>query len=127
MKAGDKDLDFVAMAAQAKLKQNDKAPHKKGTKGKFTRNTRPYAWKAIPPKAGESHEKKFKGKEYIYCPHHGDTAWVLKVNSQNVDHKTGCTEANKIKEANQKDMPLVALTTAIQPDTGLESSDEENM
>ena len=127
MKTGDKELDFVAMAVQAKLKQNDRGPHKKGTRPKFTQNTGPYAWKAIPPKAGEWHEKKFKGKEYIYCPHHGDTAWVLKTNSQNVDHKTGCTQANKIQEANKKDAPLIAMTTAIQPSTGSESSDEENM
>ena len=127
MKSGDKELDFVAMAVQAKLKQNGKAAAKKGTKAKFARNTGPYAWKAIPPKAGESHDKKFKGKEYIYCPHHGDTAWVLKVNSQNVDHRTGCTEASKMKEAQQEEVPLVAMTTTIQPMTGLDSSDEENM
>jgi hypothetical protein len=37
------------------------------------------------------------GKAYIHCPHHGDTKWVLKVNQQGVEHKTGCrmmAEAN---------------------------------
>jgi hypothetical protein len=44
-----------------------------------------------------THKKTVNGKAYIHCPHHGDTKWVLKVNQQGFEHKTGCrmmAEAN---------------------------------
>jgi hypothetical protein len=45
------------------------------------------------PKTGDSHEKKFEGKEYVYCPHHRGTKWVLKSG-----HVGGCRNDPKHKE-----------------------------
>jgi hypothetical protein len=88
------ELDFIAMQSQIKeLKQNPVKAKKEGKvvkEGKANRNTGEYAWKGVAPKAGESHEKTVKNKVYIYCPHHESTKWVLKVNQQGVEHKTGC-------------------------------------
>ena len=99
LKKTDDELEFIALQSQIKeLKQNPtttkgKTPGTgkgKGKEGKDTRNTGIYAWKGVAPKAGESHEKTVGGKKYIYCPHHGATKWVLKVNQQGIEHKTGC-------------------------------------
>jgi hypothetical protein len=90
------ELDFIAMQSQIKeLKQNPPKGKKdpvpgKGKDGKANRNTGKYAWKGVSPKAGEPHEKTVDGKVYIHCPHHGTTKWVLKVNQQGIEHKTGC-------------------------------------
>jgi hypothetical protein len=90
------ELDFIAMQSQIKeLKQNppkgkDAKGKGKDGKDKTNRNTGKYAWKGVAPKAGEPHEKAVEGKSYIYCPHHESTKWVLKVNNQGVEHKTGC-------------------------------------
>ena len=35
--------------------------------------------------AGEPQAKTVNNKDYIYCPHHSDTKWVLKVNSEGTD------------------------------------------
>jgi hypothetical protein len=44
-----------------------------------------WAWKSIEPTASQPKEKKFKGKDYVHCPFHGTTKWVLKSN-----HEGGC-------------------------------------
>jgi hypothetical protein len=61
-----------------------------GTTGTTNRNTGKFAWKAVAPKTGEAHEKSVNGKAYVHCPHHPGTSWVLKINRQGVEHKTGC-------------------------------------
>jgi len=99
MQKSDEELEFIAMQSELKqLRQNPtkvKAkPQGGGTKksdsSKANRNTGKFAWKGLAPKAGEPHEKTVDGKAYIYCPHHQSTKWVLKVNLQGVEHKTGC-------------------------------------
>ncbi|CAB9519769.1 unknown protein [Seminavis robusta] len=55
-----------------------------------------FAWKLVEPKQGEPKEKTVNNKEYMYCPYHDTTKWVLKINDKGVDHRTGCT---KMKEA----------------------------
>jgi hypothetical protein len=47
-----------------------------------------WAWKEVAPSGGQPKSKKFDGKEYIYCPNHNRTKWVLKDG-----HKDGCTSA----------------------------------
>jgi hypothetical protein len=86
------------------LKQNPKQNLKGGKAGKTktkgagnSNKDSKFAWKMVPPKAGESHSKTFNGKKYIYCPHHDTTCWVLEVNKEGIEHRTGC---RKMVEAN---------------------------
>jgi hypothetical protein len=89
-------LEFIALKSELEVARRQivqkPAKEKKQTPAKpGPRNDGEWAWKAIPPaKEGESHAKSYKGKEYIYCPHHGDTKWVLKVNNKGIEHATGC-------------------------------------
>jgi hypothetical protein len=54
-----------------------------------------WAWKGVAPTGGQPKSKKFEGKDYIYCPFHGDTKWVLKSG-----HVEGCrNDPNKSKSA----------------------------
>jgi hypothetical protein len=102
MQKSKEELEFIALKNELELarKQLVQKPlkqqgnTKKADKG-GPKNDGEWAWKSIAPKAGELHHKKFRGKDYIYCPHHGDTKWVLKVNLQGVDHATGCRAKNK--------------------------------
>jgi hypothetical protein len=118
LKKTDEELEFIAMQAKMKvLEQNPKPravpairdPTKTARdKAKAAaaaaaaaagnnRNSGKFAWKGVAPKTGEAHEKTVNGKAYIHCPHHGNTKWVLKVNQQGVEPKTGCrmmAEAN---------------------------------
>jgi hypothetical protein len=95
-KKSERDLEFIAMQTELKqLKQNSKepsGPSKPRGGGQTNRNKGKFAWKGVAPKAGEPHEKTVNGKIYIYCPHHGDTKWVLKTNVKGIEHKTGCTK-----------------------------------
>lgn len=138
LKKSDEELEFIAMRAELKhLKQN---PARKaarttntrttGSSGKSApatgsgsnRNTGKFAWKGVAPKAGESHEKKVDGKDYIYCPHHESTCWVLKINRQGIEHKTGC---RKMAEALLASPTTVALTGVIETD--LEDLEDEDI
>ncbi|CAB9531510.1 unknown protein [Seminavis robusta] len=106
-KKSKQELEFIAMKAeleQHKKKQLTQQPISDARKGQSREgrqggpiNTGEWAWKSIAPKEGEATEKKFKGKKYIYCPHHGETKWVLKVNRQGLVHATSC-KARKEKE-----------------------------
>jgi hypothetical protein len=88
------ELQFIAMKATLeKLQQltpiGDNDSSKESSKPK--KDDKTPSWKKVAPEDNEPHEKTVKGRDYIYCPHHGTTKWVLKVNSKGVDHKTGCT------------------------------------
>ena len=45
-----------------------------------------WGWKLIAPTGTQPKTKTFKGKDYIYCPHHPKTKWVTAEG-----HKEGCT------------------------------------
>jgi hypothetical protein len=137
LKKSDHELEFIAMQSELKqLKQNPsnrkKTPATPGTgngvgngSGKVNKNTGKYAWKGVAPKANEPKEKTVLGKDYIYCPHHGDTKWVLKTSVAGIEHKTGC---RKMVEANAArggaDDGLVAAAADIDAD---EDGDDENI
>jgi hypothetical protein len=137
LKKTDEELEFIAMQSEVKLlRQNPKpkavpatsktardkakaAAAAAATAAGGNRNSGKFAWKGVAPKTGEAHEKTVNGKAYIYCPHHGDTKWVLKVNQQGVEHKTGCrmmAEANA--NAANPDRMMAALAN-------LDEEDEE--
>jgi hypothetical protein len=127
------ELEFIAMQSELKqLRQNavNKAPQKdkekRGTTDpseKGNRNTGKFAWKGVAPKSGEAQEKTVKGKVYIYCPHHGDTKWVLKTNLKGIGHRTGC---RKMAEAGQTagDDAKQRLTAAVANIEEMDHNDE---
>jgi hypothetical protein len=51
-----------------------------------TTNTGQWAWKDVAPKEGDPLFKTVNNKEYVYCPNHATTKWVLASK-----HKDGCT------------------------------------
>jgi hypothetical protein len=97
MVKSEQELEFIALKAW-KIEQTGKKPpanrpakvESDGTKKKADK----FAWKLVSPKAGEPDAKTVNGKKYIYCPHHGQTRWVLEVNHSGVTHRTGCRARN---------------------------------
>jgi hypothetical protein len=85
------EADIIAMRAElvsvvalnselmTKLK---KAPSKKEG-GRV--NDEKWEWKLSAPTGDQAKEKTFEKKDYVYCPFHKDTKWVLKRN-----HLDGC-------------------------------------
>ena len=86
----------------------------------------------------------------MYCPHHGDTKWVLKVGRNGTEHNSNCrakkdtedgsssastTETDTSTSANSKDKSPVkrskawakALATLIDEDISLITEDEDLM
>ncbi|CAB9525525.1 hypothetical protein SEMRO_1689_G291300.1 [Seminavis robusta] len=119
----EEELKFIALKATVD-QQNKQLTQKPMQKAKPTQqkekqgpnNVGEWAWKSVPPKEGEPIEKKFRSKEYIYCPHQGETKWVLKVNRQGVVHSTNC-------RARQKSDTATSLTATTDTDSESQSSD----
>jgi hypothetical protein len=106
MKKNSQELEFIAIKAELeetkkKLQQIKRQPNTKsksdGSSGGYSapRNTGKFAWKSIAPSTGEPHKKTFEGRNYIYCPHHGETKWVLEINRRGIKHVDGCNEKKK--------------------------------
>jgi hypothetical protein len=98
-----KDDNILALNAELVAFRTEMAAEKKaGTGGqgggggnpRESRNDAEWAWKAVAPTAAQAKANKFKGKEYVYCPFHGETKWVLKVN-----HVDGCRNDSVHKAA----------------------------
>jgi hypothetical protein len=136
LKKTDEELEFIALQSELKqLKQNPprqkaiaavRDPNKPprdtpaaAAGAAANRNTGKFAWKAVTPKAGEAHEKTVNGKTYIHCPHHPGTSWVLKINQQGVEHKTGC---RMMAEANANATNANRMVAAV---ANIEAQDEE--
>ena len=84
-----------------------------------------YAWKIIPPGAGEPKTKEVHKKTYHFCPNHNDGkgAWVIH-------HPNKCDrcEEKKDKEdrtVKEKAMSLAKVLQAIQDEAQEGSSSEE--
>jgi hypothetical protein len=124
MKMSSQQLEFIAMKAELQttlnslnkktptLKQND---NKTPTKKPGRRNTGKYAWKGVAPKPSEPQRKKVDGKWYIHCPHHGETKWVLEINREGVEHKTGCRAKDKAAPATP--VTLASTLSSLTPGT----------
>ncbi|CAB9519988.1 hypothetical protein SEMRO_1063_G237100.1 [Seminavis robusta] len=108
MKKTEEQLEIIALKAQlvslvatkptggnATGGGATKTPPRKDQKGQGDK----FAWKLVAPKQGEAQEKTVNGKNYIYCPYHDTTKWVLAVNDKGIDHRTGCTKAKEAKAA----------------------------
>jgi hypothetical protein len=50
-------------------------------------NDKKFAWKDIEPKGNEPHYKTVGNKDYVFCPNHESTKWVIAEK-----HKNGCTK-----------------------------------
>ncbi|CAB9526634.1 unknown protein [Seminavis robusta] len=101
MKKTEEEMEIMVLKAEiSQLRKTPSATgssqQKKAATPRQGKDDDKYAWKQVAPKAGEPQEKKVNGKEYIYCPHHQTTKWVLKVNNKGVEHRTGCS---KLKES----------------------------
>lgn len=82
------DEHIVALQA-AVLALSEKKTKRVDTKGKgktASPNTGQWAWKDVAPKEGEPLTKTVGTKQYVHCPNHASTQWVLADK-----HKDGCT------------------------------------
>jgi hypothetical protein len=107
-----------------KAEKGKKAGGDEKKQAKQTRNEK-YAWKLIPPGAGESKTKEVHKKTYHFCPNHNDGkgAWVIH-------HPNKCDrrEEKKDKEdrtGKEKAMSLAKVLQAIQDEAQEGSSSEE--
>jgi hypothetical protein len=84
------DEHIVALKAELEVLKASmkKAPHNgsNATAGAATGNTGKWTWKDVAPKGQEPKIKTFEGCEYVHCPNHKSTKWVLSEK-----HKDGCT------------------------------------
>ena len=92
-------LGLVALNAEL-MSSNKKKPGKKEV-GRV--NDAKWEWKLIAPTGDQAKEKSFEGKNYIYCPFHPETKWVLKKN-----HVDGCK--NDPKHEKPPATPVKAAT-----------------
>ena len=109
MKKSAEELEFITMRAELtatkkKLTQNNKSGGGNKPKSKETRpprkNEGKWAWKGIDSKEGEPHAKVVDKKQYVYCPHHDETKWVLKIGRNGLKHTLNCTKAAETKAGN---------------------------
>jgi hypothetical protein len=84
--------DASIMALQSQIKElmavkavTEGTPDGSKRRSGRSRDSGEWAWKTTAPAANEAKEKTFKGKDYVFCPYHGDTKWVLKAK-----HAGGC-------------------------------------
>jgi hypothetical protein len=82
------DEHIVALKAEIEgLKASmKKAPNNNATSGAASTNTGKWKWKDSAPKGQEPKFKTFEGREYVHCPNHKSTKWVLAEK-----HKDRCT------------------------------------
>ena len=99
MMKSTKEIEFIAMRAELtamkkKLTQNGKIRGVNKPKSKETRpprkNEGKWAWKGVDPKEGEPHAKVVDKKQYVYCPRHDETKWVLKIGRNGLEHTLNC-------------------------------------
>ena len=126
---------ILALTAQISELQKTKPAPEKGKKtgagkseskkkARAARFAEKYAWKLVPPAAGEATTKDFESKTYHFCPHHnnGVGAWVIH-------HPNKCdnrdSKKRKDKPAADKIMSLTKGLQAIHEESGDTSSDED--
>lgn len=118
------EMEFVAMKAelhqtkQLVLTQNEKkAPGSGGNSNRTKaapRNDGKYAWKSVAPAQGEPHTKTFEKRDYVYCPHHGDTKWVLKIGQGGKPHVGNCTKAAAAPAGQPTHIALSGVTPPVE-------------
>jgi hypothetical protein len=136
MKKTEEELEFIALRAQLeqmKKPAQTRPPRADRPDPKKKKGGDKFAWKLVPPKAGEPESKTVNGKKYIYCPHHHTTSWVLEVNQQGILHKTGCKAREQAAAASgSPGSGTTALTSVVEeqaPGAGFggDEPNEENI
>jgi hypothetical protein len=122
---------FEAGRLQGESKKGGQANQSQKTSGKSqkTRNPGKWAWKEIAPTGKESWEKTFENKDYIHCPNHNKTKWVLAEN-----HKDGCTLAPTVpgkqggsaKVPSKKELQYAKALMAVMEQGDEEEADDED-
>ena len=110
----DKNLQLAKSLIQKPSPQKPFSSKKKSTKGakefkkgarkKKLKDEKDYAWKKIPPKAGESKQKSRDGKVYYWCEEH--MAWCL--------HKPEECKLRQAREKSDGDSAQTALSKALE-------------
>jgi hypothetical protein len=119
-------VGVVALNAELMTKINKKPGKKDGGRVYDAK----WDWKKGAPTGDQATEKSFEGKDYVYCPFHQDTKWVLKKN-----HADGCRNDPKhakppvtsgtSTEPNKKVLQYAkALLSVMEPESDGEMVDE---
>ena len=89
---------YEAMVATTKSKDElVKVPTEPKKKGKQGKGSKDWDWKLVAPTGSQPKTKTFRGKNYVYCPHHAKTKWVLAEG-----HKDGCSLAKDTGDEKKK-------------------------
>ncbi|CAB9508478.1 unknown protein [Seminavis robusta] len=132
LKKTEQELEILTLKAEISHLKTSPSSTKSGSSSgkkavKKGKDDDKYAWKQVAPKEGEPHDVTRDGKEYIYCPHHHTTKWVLKVNNKGVEHRTGCSKLKEMGDRAQQGQSAAALANAMEEtdaDTSQEPEDE---
>lgn len=132
--AADEHIVALQAAVQALTEQVSRRSDRRAPKVKpgnpVSSNNGQWAWKEIAPKEGETHLKTVNSKEYVYCPHHTTTKWVLASK-----HKDGCsvdtdwkfpTKDEESKAPTKKKLQLTNAMMAVANKDYASSDDEDN-
>jgi hypothetical protein len=85
------DLEIVALKSSMMVLQAElKGKTTGGSKSKSRPHNNDFAWKDIAPTGNQPTTKIFRSREYIYCPNHEKTRWVLKVGFDGRIHSETC-------------------------------------
>jgi hypothetical protein len=82
---GGQSKSFATRGGQSKERNTDDAK---------------WAWKLVAPTGDQAKEKSFEKKDYIYCPFHNETKWVLATG-----HASGCKNDPNSKSTGSTDEP----------------------
>ena len=99
----EKKTSNLKKAPPARTPRSDRSQRNPRTKEKED-----WAWKNIAPKDGEKTTCNVNGKDWVYCPNHGELKWVLKKN-----HKDGCTLAPGYKAKKGSDPKALKYAKAL--------------
>ena len=111
--------------AKVNTSKAKKVETKKGNvaqkKARIDKYAKKYAWKLIPPAAGEPKTKDVNKKTYHFCPHYNNG-----VGARVIHHPSACDRRDEKKgETKEKAMSLTKVLQAIQEEANDASSDEE--
>ncbi len=130
-----KDLKDSKLSGKENKDVNNAKAAGKGSRGKNKGKgrrtsgdnlTEKYAWKLVPPGAGEPKTKKVNDKEYHFCHNHNDGkgAWVLHNPSHCHASKVNSSNAGSSQQSSNA-LTLAKALQAIQEEDLESSSDEE--
>ncbi|CAB9501074.1 unknown protein [Seminavis robusta] len=129
LKKTEQEIEILALKAEVVqlMKKGSSKPTPAASGGQQKKSTGAskgddkFAWKQVPPADGDPHDKKVNGKEYIYCPHHDTTKWVLKVNNKGIEHRTGCSKLKDSTGGSAPNGQMAAALANVMEDAGTDT------